>query len=148
IRRKRLAEVLLNHVFQFNNEQLDEAVCKFEHAVFPEIEASICTLLGHPSHCPHGYEIPKGVCCEGNINNVQNEVLPLSDMKVGEKGRVAYIRTQKDSRLHRFSGMGIRPGVVLELDQKYPSLIIRLDNAEVAMDSDIASDIYLWPSTH
>ena len=59
IRRKRLGEVLLAHVLNIKGDKADRAVCEFEHAVIPEVEESICILLGHPTECPHGIKFQR-----------------------------------------------------------------------------------------
>jgi len=54
IRRHRLGEALVAHVLRMGDAEVESVGCAFEHAVLPEVEESICTLLGHPTHCPHG----------------------------------------------------------------------------------------------
>jgi DtxR family Mn-dependent transcriptional regulator len=63
IRRHRIAERLLNDVLDMQGDEFEKGACQFEHFVNEEIIASICTLLGHPSICPHGKKIPQGDCC-------------------------------------------------------------------------------------
>ncbi|MFH1328727.1 MAG: metal-dependent transcriptional regulator [Candidatus Bathyarchaeota archaeon] len=60
IRNHRLIEVLLKDTL---HEELDEnAVCGLEHHMTENIANALCTLLKHPSKCPHGRPIPKGKC--------------------------------------------------------------------------------------
>ena len=63
IRRQRLAETLFTHTFQMQEHQVEEEACVFEHILSPAMTDTICTFLGHPSHCPHGKPIPRGACC-------------------------------------------------------------------------------------
>jgi len=63
IRRHRLAERLLNDVLGVSDEVFERGACQFEHFINEDITASICTLLGHPTVCPHGKIIPPGECC-------------------------------------------------------------------------------------
>jgi len=144
IRRKRLAEELLEHVLDIKGDRADEIACEFEHAVIPEVEESICVLLGHPSVCPHGLPIPPGPCCKEKLNNVSQTVHPITDFKVGEKVKISYIRPTTHSRLHRLSGFGLRPGITIKIHQKKPAFILLYENTEIAMDIEIASNIYGW----
>ena len=54
IRRHRLAERLLNDVLGVSDDVFERGACQFEHFINEGITASICTLLGHPTVCPHG----------------------------------------------------------------------------------------------
>lgn len=64
VRRHRLAECLLVQVVGLKGPVMNEAACQFEHALHQGVDTKICTLLGHPSHCPHGKTIPRGSCCD------------------------------------------------------------------------------------
>ncbi len=64
IRRHRLAERLFMDVLSIQDEQeIESSACKFEHILSPEVTDRMCTLLGHPTACPHGSPIPTGECC-------------------------------------------------------------------------------------
>ncbi len=64
IRRHRLAECLFMNVLSIRDDlEVEESACKFEHILSPEVTESMCTLLGHPTECPHGSPIPPGPCC-------------------------------------------------------------------------------------
>jgi len=144
IRRKRLGEVLLEHVLNIKGDKADRAVCEFEHAVIPEVEESICVLLGHPTECPHGNKIPEGACCIEGKRSIDRQVDCITDMEIGEKIKIAYIKPGSHDRLHKLLNLGIKPGTIIDIHQKKPTLIIRCDNLEIAMDSDIANNIYGW----
>lgn len=144
IRRKRLAEELLEHVLSIKGDRAGEIACEFEHAVIPEVEESICILLGHPAECPHGMPIPQGPCCADNKNNISRTVSSITQYKVGDIIKISYIRPTSHSRLHKLSGFGLRPGTVIKIHQKKPSYILMYENTEIAMDKDIASNIYGW----
>jgi DtxR family Mn-dependent transcriptional regulator len=61
IRNHRLVETLMKKTL---NKNVDETVvCGLEHHMSEEFADAICTLLEHPRNCPHGNNIPKGVCC-------------------------------------------------------------------------------------
>ncbi len=64
IRRHRLAERLFMDVLSIRDEiEVESSACKFEHILSPDVTDRICTLLGHPTACPHGSPIPQGECC-------------------------------------------------------------------------------------
>ena len=146
IRRKRLAEELLEHVLNIKGDKADKIVCEFEHSVIPEVEESICILLGHPVECPHGNPIPPGPCCLAHKNNIVKKVDSITQYRVGDKVKISYIRPESHQRLHKLSSFGIKPGTIIEIHQTHPSFIVKYDNTEIAMDKDIAENIYGWKS--
>jgi putative ABC transport system ATP-binding protein len=71
IRRHRLAERLFTDSLALDSEtEIEQQACKFEHILSPEATEKICTFLGHPRTCPHGAPIPRGACCEKQIEEL------------------------------------------------------------------------------
>ncbi len=145
IRRHRLAECLLFNTLSLKDDQLESVACSFEHVLIPEVEESICTLLGHPETCPHGLRIPKGSCCEKTLKVNIKTIISLKTLEIGSPGKIAYIRPKEHNRMHQLCSFGIIPGVIIKLHQKAPSYIIQFENLEIALDEDVAEDIYVWP---
>lgn len=143
IRRHRIAERLLNDVLEMGGEEFERGACQFEHFVNEEIIASICTLLGHPVVCPHGKRIPPGDCCTGAKRNFEPVINPLSEVKSGEKVKVVYITTKSHASLDRLSAIGVIPGLELSIHQKYPSIIIQYGETQLAMDNDVAKNVFV-----
>ena len=61
VRNTRLLEVLMRDALKIQIDE--EMVCGIEHHMKLIFTEALCTLLNHPRHCPHGYEIPIGACC-------------------------------------------------------------------------------------
>jgi len=61
IRAHRLTEVLMKETLK--TDIREETVCGMEHHMDEEFMDALCTLLKHPTKCPHGHLIPKGKCC-------------------------------------------------------------------------------------
>jgi DtxR family Mn-dependent transcriptional regulator len=72
---------------------------------------------------------------------------PLDELRPGQEGRVAYIETVDGRRLEQLSGLGIVPDAVLRLLQKRPAPVVQVGETEVAIDFDIARQIYVKPLT-
>ena len=143
IRRHRLAERLLHDVLDMPSDQYEAGACQFEHFIGEDIVASICTLLGHPDRCPHGKVIPKGECCSKPQKDIKSLIVPLSRMEIGDYGKVVYITTKFHNRLDRVSDIGILPGVQIKLHQKFPSFVIQVGESQIALDNNIAQDIFV-----
>jgi len=144
VRRHRLAERLLNDVLGMKADETESNACEFEHAVVPEVTESICTLLGHPRDCPHGSPIPEGKCCREARRVVERAVVSLHCLNSGESACIAYINTKKHARLHKLVAFGLCPGVIIKVHQKSPSFVIQYDQTQLALEADVAADIFVW----
>ncbi|UCF72000.1 MAG: metal-dependent transcriptional regulator [Deltaproteobacteria bacterium] len=141
IRSHRLAERLIYDVL---GGEFESGACEFEHTIATELVDSICTLLGHPKECPHGNPIPQGECCKRFARTAESPVIPLTELQIGQSGRVAYVNYKNDQQFHRIDALQIRPGVVIKVHQKYPSYVIECENANIALDREVASNISIW----
>jgi DtxR family Mn-dependent transcriptional regulator len=61
IRAHRLTEVLMKETLKTDIQE--QVVCGMEHHMDEQFMDALCTLLKHPTKCPHGHPIPKGKCC-------------------------------------------------------------------------------------
>lgn len=144
MRRHRLAEVLVSSILQLRDSDMEEVACKVEHRLVSEVEESICTLLGHPEFCPDGKKIPKGKCCEKRLKSVSSIVVSLNKLKPSEKGKITYIKPGSHSNLHQLLSLGVHPGVVLTVHRTSPAFCIKFENTEIALDEEIAKNIFVW----
>jgi DtxR family transcriptional regulator, Mn-dependent transcriptional regulator len=143
IRRHRLAERLLSEAFALEEKDFESSACQFEHILSPQVLESVCSFLGHPPVCPHGRPIPPGPCCARFKREVEPLVRPVPDLKLGEEGRVVFITPKSKGRLERLSSLGLVPGSVIRLAQKRPSYVIEIGETTLALDEEIAKEIYV-----
>ena len=143
IRRHRLAERLLHDVLDVGVDDMEIAACKFEHIISADVEESICTLLGHPKECPHGKPISPIRCCKEGKEIAEKIVTSLSKLRKGQQGKIVYILTKNHKNLQKLLAMGILPGVPVEVIQKYPSYVFQAGQTQIAVDNEIADDIFV-----
>ncbi len=143
VRRHRLAERLFADVFEMKEEFIHEDACKMEHILSEELTDSVCTFLGHPPTCPHGKPIPRGECCKKYSVEIKPLVMRLNDFEVGQEGRIVYIVPSDPSRLNRLNSIGINAGSVVKLLQKWPSVVVQVEETTVALDPEIAKEIFV-----
>lgn len=62
IRNTRLLEILMRDSLRIAIDE--EMVCGIEHHMKEVFTDALCTLLNHPTRCPHGPPIPQGNCCK------------------------------------------------------------------------------------
>lgn len=143
LRRRRLAERLLVDLLKTADNILNEAACSFEHALYEGLEEAVCTLLGHPRFCPHGGEIPPGRCCEEARKAGIRLVVPLSEMRPGEEGHIAYIQAANTAVMQKLMAMGVLPGEPIRLIRRFPSFVFEVHHTQYAVDTSVADCIYV-----
>jgi DtxR family Mn-dependent transcriptional regulator len=148
IRRHRLAEILVSSILKLKQSDMEDIACKVEHSLLPEVEESICTLLGHPEFCPDGKRIPRGRCCSGKRKVIDSSVVSLNELAPGERGKITYIRPDNHSSFHQLISFGLHPGVIVTVHRKNPAFCIKFENTELALDESVVANIYVWKITN
>lgn len=143
IRRHRLAERLLADVLQVSPASMIASVCDFEHLLRLEVEQRVCTLLGHPTTCPHGFPIPPGPCCLEARRSDLRLVVPLSEMRPQEKGIVAYLAATQQQDLQKLTALGVLPGQKVRLLRRFPAYVFEMGHSQYAVDTELARHIYV-----
>jgi DtxR family Mn-dependent transcriptional regulator len=142
VRRHRLAERLFHDLLRTDVEETASFACRFEHILNEEVTEAVCTLLGHPPTCPHGNRIPPGPCCRRSQREVKPLVQPLTELPPGSRARIVFIAPSVHRRLDRLNALGILPGEVVQVHQKRPAFVLRVGATELAIEKDIAAEIY------
>jgi DtxR family Mn-dependent transcriptional regulator len=143
MRSHRLAERLVCDVLGASLESAEAAACEFEHTLSHDLTDSICTLLGHPRFCPHGRPIPDGNCCRQVLDEITPVVVSALQLGIGEQANVAYVASSSPSLSHQLASLGIAPGVAVRLHQRWPSVVLTVEETEVALEEAIAANIYV-----
>jgi DtxR family Mn-dependent transcriptional regulator len=142
-RRHRLAERLLSEIFLIEEKDMESSACEFEHILSPDVTERICTFLGHPPTCPHGKPIPPGECCAKFRTEVKPLVVPLANLGVGRSARITFISPRYAARLDKLGSLGVLPGNLIKLRQTRPSYVVEVDETTVALEKEIAEEIFV-----
>jgi DtxR family transcriptional regulator, Mn-dependent transcriptional regulator len=86
-----------------------------EHAISDRLEDRIDSVLGHPTHDPHGDPIPPR-----NGRHVESWAAPLGDVAAGSRFRVQRVADDDSLALRYLAERGIKPGAVLEVMSREP----------------------------
>jgi DtxR family Mn-dependent transcriptional regulator len=145
VRRHRLTERLFRDLLDMEERAMEDQACEFEHILSREATDSVCTLLGHPPTCPHGKPIPPGDCCGEYLRTVRPLVTGLLSFELGATGRIVFIAPKFHDRMDRLAALGVIPGSTIRLHQRSPSYVIEIGETTIALDPEIASEIYVRP---
>ncbi|MDD5285936.1 MAG: metal-dependent transcriptional regulator [Desulfuromonadaceae bacterium] len=143
IRRHRLAERLMMDVLNIRGDEGEYKACQFEHMLNEGADVKVCTMLNHPSTCPHGKPIPPGDCCAEARAKGDLGIVPLTEFKSGQEGEIAYIQTEDNKKMQKLMAMGVLPGNKIKLVQAFPSYIFRVGYSEFAIDTNLAREIFV-----
>jgi len=143
IRRHRLAEMLFTQVLSLEEDVTETTACQMAHILTNGVTDSVCAFLGHPPLCPHGKPIPPGRCCKVFTTEIHPLVLRLLDLRVGDQCRVVFIKSARHGRLDRVGSLGLVPGATVKLSQKRPTVVLEIGHTTVALDRQIADEVYV-----
>ena len=143
VRRHRLAERLTMDILGIQGAEGNEQACAFEHLLRQGVDTKLCTLLNHPTTCPHGNPIPPGDCCVEARRQGEPGIVALTELKPGEAGEIAYLSASDDKKMQKLMSMGVLPGSDLSLVQKFPSFIFKVGHSQFAVDDTLAREIHI-----
>jgi len=143
VRRHRLAERLFHDLLDLSNDLTESQACEFEHVLSAEATESVCTLLGHPPTCPHGKPIPPGECCGSARRTVRPLVTGLPHLETGARARIVFIAPRFHDRMDRLASLGVVPGAEIRLQQRAPAFVLEVGETTLALDAEIAGEVYV-----
>jgi DtxR family transcriptional regulator, Mn-dependent transcriptional regulator len=145
VRRHRLAEILFTEVLAVDLHDAEASACEFEHMLSERVVDRVCTFLGHPPKCPHGQAIPQGSCCHKFERKVDPLIMRLYDLPISAAGKIVFIAPKSAARLNRLATLGVLPGTDIRLLQRKPSIVIDCGETSIALEEEIAYEIYVRP---
>ncbi len=144
IRGHRLAKRLLYDVLDLPAEETEKTACLMEHVLGTTAADAVCAFLGHPPRCPEGRDIPPGVCCNGReAQRLRPLIVPLDELQRGTSGRIVFMTPRYQKRFDRLGSFGVVPGSTVHLRQTQPSVVIDIEGTSLALDRDVAGEIYV-----
>ncbi len=143
VRRHRLTERLFKDLLALSDAATESQACEIEHILSPEATESVCTLLGHPPTCPHGKAIPPGACCNALPKTLRPLVTVLTSFELGTPARIVFIAPKFHDRMDRLAALGVIPGSEIRLHQRSPSFVIEVGETTIALDPEIAREIFV-----
>ena len=72
-------------------------------------------------------------------------IVRLSKLGLGARARVVFLTPSFHKRFDRLAAFGINPGAELFLHQSKPAYVVRLGETDLALDQEIATEIFVKP---
>jgi Fe2+ transport system protein FeoA len=76
-------------------------------------------------------------------SDVPKDEFTLDKLKTGESAVVKRLSTEESKNLQKLLAMGILPGRLVKVLQRYPAYILEIDRTQAAMDTQLAKKIVL-----
>ena len=135
IRRHRLWERFLTDILGLRWDKVHDAACRLEHAISPEMEESLASLLGYADTCPHGNPIP-----DKNGHVKDQDVRPLSEFEVGQRVRISAVVKEEGRLLRKIEKWGLKPKSIVKIERKDDdgTLELKLDGQKLLLDKATA----------
>ena len=138
VRRHRIVERFLADMLGYSWSEADRLAPRFEHQLPQEVEDRLYVALDRPTTCPHGFAIP------GTGGDDLPRMPTLYDLAPGDRAVVA-LPGSTDPDVARFlDGLGVRPGVEVEVKEKHPfegPLVVAVDGHDRTLGEKVAHQI-------
>ena len=139
LRRHRLSERLFADILGLPWDRVHDEAMRLEHALTPEAEARLATLLNHPKTCPHGGPIP---AADGSLCVPATRA--LDQMPAGARVRIQQIVEEEARFLRYLASLGLLPGAQVRVEEVAPfrgPLLVQVGEARYALGRDVAAKI-------
>ena len=138
--RHHLVERMLLEILGMEWYKVHDEAERLEHSISEDVERKLIEKLGPNGPCPHGNQINKSAAERRKLGLQQLwEATPRTPLRVDS----VYERDRK--LLEYFDGLGIRPGINLEiLTRNYDStLTLRLHNRSISLGEAAARKVWV-----
>ena len=140
-RRHRLSERLFADVLGLPWDRVHDEAMRLEHALTPEAEVRLATLLNHPETCPHGGPIPAP---DGSLTVPPTR--PLDGVPAGTRVWIQQIIEEEATLLRYLASLGLFPRTELRVEEVAPfggPLLVRVGDARYALGREVAAKILI-----
>lgn len=146
LRRHHLIERMLTEMFGMEWYKVHEEAEQLEHAVSEDFERRLMERLGGEHHsCPHGNIVGMDTPEDRRHRGLQ----PLDELDSGHGLTVRSVFERDRQLLEYLDGIGIRPGVALDvISRNYDeTLTLRVNGRSLQLGRPVASKVWVSPAT-
>jgi DtxR family Mn-dependent transcriptional regulator len=138
--RHHLVERMLLEILGMEWYKVHDEAERLEHSISEDVERKLIEKLGPNGPCPHGNQINKSAAERQKLGLQQ-----LWEATPGTPLRVDSVYERDRKLLEYFDGLGIRPGINLEiLTRNYDStLALRLHNRSISLGEAAARKVWV-----
>ena len=139
LNRHHLIERMLTEIFGLEWYKVHDEAEQLEHAVSADFERKLQERLGTDVACPHGNMV--GLDSPGARR--QRGLKPLEEARAGERLTVASVFERDRKLLEYLDGVGVRPGVSLDVVATGNGVELCAGRKTVRLDAAVGSKIWV-----
>lgn len=136
VRHHRLLELFLHDVLKYSWDEVHEEAERLEHFISERFEDRVAAILGDPEIDPHGHVIPH----KYEVGSFRDEV-PLSQWPVNKPATISSVSDRSPDILRQLERAGLRPGVVVTVEQRNPAASMSVRVTGRAMPIRLTSEL-------
>jgi len=143
IRHHRLIESFLADALGMPWDKVHDEAEVLEHYISEDLEERMASVLGDPSHDPHGDPIP-----DRTLTLVEESTVALGELDTGESATFTRVSDSDPEMLRYLDERGIRPGVQVTVREREPfggALMVSVDGAAHPIGSQLADRMLVAP---
>ncbi len=143
IRHHRLIESFLADALGMPWDKVHDEAEVLEHYISEDLEERMASVLGDPSHDPHGDPIP-----DRSLTLVEESTMALGDLDTGESATFTRVSDSDPEMLRYLDQRGIRPGVAVTVREREPfggALMVSVDGTAHAIGPQLADRMLVAP---
>jgi len=141
LHRHHLIERMLTDIFGLEWYKVHDEAEQLEHAVSADFERKLVEKLGTGAVCPHG----NIVGMDSPEDRRRRGLKPLDEARTNERLAIVSVFERDRKLLEYLDGIGIRPGVQIEILAADGSFELRAGGRDIRLDQPAASRIWVKP---
>lgn len=81
---------------------------------------------------------------EEKLADIQRRLISVNQLNLHEHAKIAYVSQRNYARFQKLCSFGLSAGVPVSVRQKFPSFVIQCEETQIALEEEIARDIFVW----
>jgi DtxR family Mn-dependent transcriptional regulator len=142
LNRHHLLERMLSEIFGLEWYKVHDEAEQLEHAVSADFERKLAERLGPGGPCPHGNIVGR----DSPGARRRRGLKPLEEAHSQERLAVVSVFERDRELLEYLDGVGIRPGVQLEVLAAHPGITLEAGGHTVRLERNVASKVWVKPT--
>ena len=78
------------------------------------------------------------------LTNINQHLIAANQLKLHEHAKIAFVSQRNYARFQKLCAFGLSAGVPVILRQRFPSFVIQCEETQIALEEEIARDIFVW----
>lgn len=78
------------------------------------------------------------------LARVQKHLVSVNQLQLHEQAKVTYVSQRNYARFQTLCSFGLSAGVPVSVRQRFPSFVIQCEETQIALEEEIARDIFVW----